>query len=42
MPAGLDGGVTSAEGVENIEVVESNCRQHYNRLCEDTSEAGVL
>ena len=32
------GGV-SAEVVENIEVVESNCRKRYNLLCEDMPEA---
>jgi hypothetical protein len=40
--AGLDGGDARAEGVENIEEVESNCRRRYNRLCENMSAAGVL
>jgi hypothetical protein len=40
--AGLDGGDARAVGVENIEVVQSNCRRRYNRLCEDMSAAGVL
>jgi len=34
------GGV-SAEVVENIEVVESNCRKRYNLLCEDMPEAAM-
>jgi hypothetical protein len=40
--AELGDGDASAEVVENIEAVESNCRRRYNRLCENMSAAGVL
>jgi hypothetical protein len=39
--AELGGGDGSAEIVQNIEEVESNCRRRYNRLCEDTPEAAM-
>jgi hypothetical protein len=39
--AELGGGDGSAEVVENIEIVERNCRRRYHRLCEDTPEAAM-
>ena len=39
--AELGGGDASAEVVENIEAVESNCRRRYNWLCEDMPEAAM-
>jgi hypothetical protein len=39
--AELGGGDGSAEVVKNIQVVESNCRRRYNRLCEDMPEAAL-